>query len=204
MFNLFHKKPAAAPQPAAHKQPDFPFDLTGYTCFSIANCPVDTAVKLLEEYQDISAPEGKPEPFQFFLAPLPEDPDWTLIRWPHPGRFYDMMNLTLWLMGYSQLPGAETPLFAALPPAERQAEGRFLARPDYDDEFMEKVLGRWQTWNFAFTVPENNMYWNEPEVFPEDYYLYGHGYSHVGFKLEWLDHLERIPGWGECSILLER
>ena len=190
-------------EPAGH--PELPFDLNGYTCFSIANCPVETALKLLEEYPRISAPEGPTESFPFFLAPLPEDPSWTLIRWPRPGRFWDMMNMTLWLMGYSQLPGAETPLFAALPPAERQAEGRFLARPDYDDvPWMATVLGRYQTWNFAFSVPGEKIRWNEPEVFPEDYYLYGHGYSYTGFQLEWLDHLERIPGWVECSILLER
>ena len=188
-------------EPAGH--PQLPLDLTGYTCFSMANCPAETVIKLLEEYQNIAAPEGKTEVFQFFLAALPEDPSWTLIRWPRPGRFYDMMNMTLWLMGYTGCPGAETPLFAALPPAERQAEGRFLARPDYDDVWMSTVLGRWQTWNFAFRVPGEQIRWNEPELFPEDYYLYGHGYSETGFQLEWLENLERIPGWTECSISLE-
>lgn len=189
-------------EPVGH--PELPFDLTGYTCFSAANCPVDTVCKLLEEYPNIAAPAGKLESFPFFLAALPEDPSWTLICWPRPGRFYDMMNLTLWLMGHSDCAGAETPLFAALPPAERQAEGRFLARPDYDDiPWMATVLGRWQTWNFRFCVPEESIHWNEPELFPEDYYLYGHGYSETGFQLEWLEHLERIPGWVGCSISLE-
>ena len=189
-------------EPDGH--PKLPFDLEGYTCFSMANCPVDTAVKLLEEYQNISAPEGEREAFRFLLAPLPEDPCWTLICWPRPGRFYDMMNLTLWLMGYTQLPGAETPLFAALPPAHRQAEGRFLARPDYDDEpWMATVLGRYQTWSFAFSVPQEKIRWDEPGVFPEDYYLYGHGYSETGFQLEWLENLERVQGWTACSISLE-
>ena len=190
-------------EPDGH--PELPFDLDGYTCFSIANCPVETAHKRMEEYSGLSAPKGKLESFRFFLAALPEDPDWTLILWPHPGRFWDMMNLTLWLMGNSPLLSEVTPLFAALPPAERRSEGRFLARPDYDDEpWMSTVLGRYQTWNFAFNVPGGTMRWNEPEVFPEDYYLYGHGYSYTGFQLEWLDHLERISGWVECSIMLER
>ena len=115
-----------------------------------------------------------------------------------------MMNLTLWLMGCAQLPGAETPLFAALPPAERQTEGRFLARPDYDDiPWMSVVLGRYQTWNFAYSVPRGKIRWNKPEDFPEDYYLYGHGYSETGFQLEWLENLERVQGWTACSISLE-
>ena len=45
MFNLFQKKPAANQLPASHKQPNYPFDLNGYTCFSLINCPLEQAVQ---------------------------------------------------------------------------------------------------------------------------------------------------------------
>ena len=81
------------------RQPNYPFDLTDYTCFSIINCPVEQAVTLLREYENICAPEDR-IPFCFQLAVLPENTTWTLVRWPQPGKFYDLMNLTMWLMGY--------------------------------------------------------------------------------------------------------
>ena len=48
------------------RQPNFPFDMTGYTCFSIINCPVEQAIQLLKEKGVenirfmciIAAPEG--------------------------------------------------------------------------------------------------------------------------------------------------
>lgn len=82
-----------------NKQPNFPFDITGYTCFSVINCPIEQAIQLLKEYPGLCAPEDR-VPFSFQIAVLPEDAKWTLLRWPRPGRFYDLMNLTMWLMGY--------------------------------------------------------------------------------------------------------
>jgi len=203
MFNLFQKKPAAAPQPAAHKQPDFPFDLTGYTCFSLANCPLERCVQLVEEYEGLCAITNG-QKFQFALARLPEAPQWTVVRWPQPGRFYDLMNLTMWLMGYTGCPGAETPLFAALPPKERSEEGPLLARPDYDNPFMDMMLGYWQNWSFDYTMPGEKLRWIGEDVFPQEYFFNGRGYSSTGFQLKWLENLERILGWTACSIEMER
>ena len=45
----------------------------------MANCPVDAVVKLLEEYQHISAPEGETKEFRFFLTALPEDVVWAAV-----------------------------------------------------------------------------------------------------------------------------
>lgn len=110
------------------EQPNYPFDMTGYTCFSIINCPAEQAIQLLKEYPDICAAEDR-VPFSFQIVSLPEETKWTLLRWPQPGRFYDLMNLTMWLMGYRAGLGGENPIFVALPPAERAVEGPFLASP---------------------------------------------------------------------------
>ena len=45
-------------------QPNFPFDMREYTCFSIINCPVDQAIQLLEEYPDLCVSENR-VPFSF-------------------------------------------------------------------------------------------------------------------------------------------
>ncbi len=185
------------------KQPDFPFDMTGYTCFSIINCPVEPAIQLLEEYPGICAAEDR-IPFSFQIAALPEDAKWTLLRWPEPGRFYDLMNLTVWLMGYRAGLGGENPIFAALPPEERAAEGPFLARLDYDNPFGDSVLGFWQNWSFDYKIPGEKLRWIGEDVFPQEYFFNGRGYSSTGFQLEWLKNPERIPDWAECSIPMER
>ena len=185
------------------KQPNFPFDLTGYTCFSIINCPVEQAIQLLKEYPELCAAEDR-IPFSFQIATLPEETKWTLLRWPQPGRFFDLMNLTTWLMGYRAGLGGENPIFAALPPEERAAEGPFLARPDYDNRFGDSMLGFWQNWSFNYTIPGEKLRWIGEDVFPQEYFFYGRGYSSTGFQLEWLRHLERIPDWTECSIQMER
>ena len=62
------------------KQPDFPFDMTGYTCFSIINCPMEQAIQLLKEYPGLCAAVDR-VPFSFRIAALPEDATWTLLRW---------------------------------------------------------------------------------------------------------------------------
>lgn len=203
MFNLFHKKSATNKPPTAHRQPNFPFDLTGYTCFSMINCPLEQAVQLLKEYEGLCAIEH-PEKYTFSVAALPDAPQWTAIRWPRPGRFYDLMNLTMWLMGYRAGLGGENPIFAALPPAKRAGEGPLLARPDYDNQFGDSMLGYWQGWSFNYTMPGETLRWIGEDVFPQDYFFYGRGYSETGFQLEWLEHLERVPGWTECSIEMER
>ena len=41
------------------KQPRFPFDLTGYACFSLINCPAEQAIQLLKEYPGLCAPENR-------------------------------------------------------------------------------------------------------------------------------------------------
>ena len=140
------------------KQPHFPFDITGYTCFSIINCPVEQAIQLLKEYPSICAAEDR-VPFPFQIAALPEEAKWTLLRWPRPGRFYDLMNLTMWLMGYRAGLGGENPIFVALPPVERTEEGPFLARPDYDNPYGNSMLGFWQNWSFAYIIPGEQMRW---------------------------------------------
>lgn len=185
------------------KQPNFPFDLTGYTCFSIINCPVEQAIQLLKEYPNICVAEDR-VPVSFQIATLPEETKWTLLRWGRPGRFYDLMNLTMWLMGYRAGLGGENPIFIALPPTERAVEGVFLARPDYDNQFGDSMLGFWQNWSFDYTIPGEKLRWIGEDVFPEEYFFYGHGYSSTGFQLEWLRHLERISSWVECSIPMER
>lgn len=188
-------------EPAGH--PAFPFDLTGYTCCSVINCPPEQARQLLEEYPGLCAPEDR-VPFAFQLAALPEEPKWTLVRWPKPGRFYDLMNLTVWLMGYRAGLGGENPFFAALPPRDREGAGPLLARLDYDNRFGDSVLGLWQRWSFCYTMPGEKLRWIGEDVFPPEYFLYGRSYSPSGLRLEWLEHLERIPAWTECSILMER
>ncbi|MCI8371691.1 MAG: hypothetical protein HFI75_04715 [Lachnospiraceae bacterium] len=184
-------------------QPNFPFDMTGYTCFSIINCPIEQVIQLLQEYPDICAAEDRIT-FPFQIAALPEEAKWTLLRWPQPGRFYDMMNLTMWLMGYRAGLGGENPIFAALPPTERAAEGPLIARPDYDNQFGDSMLGFWQNWSFHYTIPLEKLRWIGEDVFPQEYFFYGRGYSSTGFQLEWLRHTERIPDWAECSIPMER
>lgn len=54
------------------KQPNAPFDLTGYTCFSIINCPVEQAIQLLEEYPGLCAAEDRVS-FSFQIAALPDE-----------------------------------------------------------------------------------------------------------------------------------
>ena len=203
MFNLFQKKPAANQLPASHKQPNYPFDLNGYTCFSLINCPLEQAVQLLKEYEGLCAIEH-PEKFTFSAAALPDAPQWTAVRWPRPGRFYDLMNLTMWLMGYRAGLGGENPIFAALPPAKQAEEGPLLARPDYDNQFGDSMLGYWQGWSFSYTIPGETLRWIGEDVFPQEYFFIGRGYSSTGFQLVWLERLERIPGWTECSIEMER
>lgn len=185
------------------KQPDFPFDMTGYTCFSIINCPSGQAIQLLKEYPDLCAAEDR-VPFSFQIAVLPEEPKWTLLRWPRPGRFYDLMNLTMWMMGYRAGLGGENPIFVAVPPAERAEEGPFLARPDYDNPFGDSVLGFWKNWSFNYVIPGEKLRWIGGDVFPQEYFFYGRGYSSTDFQLEWLSHLERISDWAECTIPMER
>lgn len=202
MFHLFQKRPAPDAPPAGGKQPVFPFDLSGYTCFTLANCPAERCIQLVEEYEGLCAVTN-PRKFQFFFAVLPEDPQWTVIRWSQPGRFYDLMNLTMWSMGYTGCPGAETPLFIALPPEDRRTQGPVLARPDYDNPFMEMMLGFWQGWSFDYTMPGESLRWIGKDVFPPEYFFHGRGNSSTGFQLEWLEHLERIPAWVERTIALE-
>ncbi len=184
-------------------QPKFPFDMTGYTCFSIITCSVEQAIQLLKEYPDICAAEDRIS-FTFQIVTLPEDAKWTLLRWPRPGRFYDLMNLTMWLMGYRAGFGGENPIFAALPPAERALEGPFLARPDYDNQFGDSMLGFWQNWSFDYTIPGEKLRWIGEDVFPIEYFFNGRGYSSTGFQLEWLRQSEHLSGWVECSILMEK
>lgn len=186
-----------------NKQPDFPFDMAGYTCFSIINCPIEQAIQLLKEYPDLCAAEDR-IPFSFQIAVLPEEAKWTLLRWPSAGRFYDLMNLTIWLMGYRSGLGGENPIFVALPPAERAVEGPLLARPDYDNQFGDSMLGFWQNWSFDYTIPEEKLRWIGENVFPQEYFFNGRGYSSTGFQLEWLRHTERISNWTECLISMEK
>ncbi|MFG6368341.1 MAG: hypothetical protein K1W16_07915 [Lachnospiraceae bacterium] len=185
------------------KQPDFPFDLTGYTCFSIINCPVEQAIQLLKEYPNLWIAKNR-VPFSFQIAVLPEDTNWTLLRWPCPGTFYNLMNLTIWLMGHQEELGGENPIFVALPPMERAAEGPFLARPDYDNRFGDSMLGFWQNWSFNYTIPGEKLRWIGEDVFPQEYFFNGQGYSSTGFQLGWLRNLERISEWIECTILMEK
>lgn len=187
-------------EPAGH--PDLPFDLTGYTCFSVVNCPVEQAVQLLKEYPDICAKEY-PSPFPFQIASLPGQEKWTLLRWPRPGTFYDLMNLTMWLMGYRAGLGGENPMFIALPPTNRAAEGPMIARPEYDNPFGDEMVGYWQGWSFDYTMPGEKLRWIGKDVFPQEYFFQGRGYSSTGFQLEWLENWKRIPGWTECSIQME-
>lgn len=184
-------------------QPNFPFDMREYTCFSIINCPVDQAIQLLEEYPDLCVSENR-IPFSFQIAALPENEKWTLLCWPCPGRFYDLMNLTVWLMGYRAGLGGENPIFVALPPTERAGEGPLLARPDYDNPFGDSMLGFWQNWSFDYTIPGEELRWIGEDVFPQEYFFNGRGYSSTGFQLEWLKHLERISSWKERMILMEK
>lgn len=109
-------------------QPNYPFDLTDYTCFSIINCPVEQVVTLLKEYANICIPEDR-VPFCFQIAALPEHAKWTLVRWPQPGRFYDLMNLTLWLMGYRPGLGGENPPFYRSPALRKGCRGPASGTP---------------------------------------------------------------------------
>lgn len=185
-----------------NQNPNFPFDMTGYTCFSIINCPVEQTIQLLKEYPDICVAESRVT-FSFQITSLPEDENWTLLRWPRPGRFYDLMNLTMWMMGYRSDLGGENPIFAAIPPIERNVEGPLLARPDYDNQFGDSMLGFWQNWSFDYTIPGEKMSWIGENVFPQEYFFNGRGYSSTGFQLEWLKNTERISSWVECSIPME-
>lgn len=185
------------------KQPNFPFDMTGYTCFSIINCPVEQAIQLLKEYPDLCAPENR-VPFSFQIAAFPAEAKWTLLRWPRPGRFYDLMSLTMWLMGYRAGLGGENPIFVALPPSERAGEGPLLARPDYDNQFGDSMLGFWQNWSFNYTIPGDSLRWIGENVFPQEYFFNGRGYSSTGFQLDWLRQLGQIQKWVECSIPMEK
>ena len=181
------------------KQPNFPFDLTGYTCFSLANCPVDQCVPLVREYGDIYKEKDEQE-FKFRIAALPDAPEWTVVVWPEPGQFYDLMNLTAWLRGYSDSMGAELVLFAALPSVERTDEGPLLARPDYDIPTGDVMLGTFQQWSFDYLLPPDVIRWIGFQFFPMEYFFYGRGYCSTGFQLEWLKHLDQVPSWTECSI----
>lgn len=164
---------------------------------------MEQTIQLLKEYPDICAAVDR-VPFSFQIAALPEEAKWTLLRWPRPGRFYDLMNLTNWLMGYRAGLGGENPIFVALPPVERTEEGPFLARLDYDDPYGASMLGFWQNWSFDYTIPGEKMRWIGEGVFPQEYFFNGYGYSSTGFRLEWLKHLERIPDWVECSVMMEK
>ena len=108
------------------KHPNFPFDMTGYTCFSIINCPVEQAIQLLKEYPTLCVAEDR-VPFLFQIAVFPENAKWTLLRWPQPGRFYDLINLTMWLMGYRAGLGGKNPIFVA--PTHRALCGRPASGP---------------------------------------------------------------------------
>ena len=110
----------------------------------------------------------------------------------------------MWLMGYRAGLGGKNPIFVALPPTERSAEGPLLARPDYDNPLGDSMLGFWQNWSFNYTIPGEDLRWIGEDVFPQEYFFNGRGYSSTGFQLEWLAHLERIPDWVECSIPMER
>ena len=114
------------------------------------------------------------------------------------------LDLTLWLMGYRAGLGGENPIFAALPPAERAAEGPLLARPDYDNQFGDSMLGYWQDWSFAYTIPGESLRWIGEDVFPQEYFFNGRGYSSTGVQLDWLRDLEHIPAWVECEIPMEQ
>lgn len=187
-------------EPAGH--PEIPFDLTGYTCFSAINCPVEQAVQLLKEYQDICTKEH-PSPFPFRITSLPENVAWSILCWPKPGEFYDLMNLTMWLMGYRAGLGGENPIFIALPPTERAHEGPMLARPEYDNPFGDEMLGYWHGWSFDYAIPTNTLRWIGKDVFPQEYFFNGRGYSSTGFQVKWLENLDSTPEWTECSIQLE-
>lgn len=92
------------------KRPNFPFDLTGYTCFSAINCPVEQAIQLLKEYPSVCIAEDRVS-VSFQIVTLPEEKKWTLLRWERPVRFYDLMNLTMWLMGYRDGLGERIPFY---------------------------------------------------------------------------------------------
>lgn len=182
------------------KQPKFPFDLTGYDCYSVINCPPDQAGLLIREYEGLAAPDGPVRPFPFKLAPVPEAPVWTAVRWPQPGRFFDLMNLTMWLMGYKPGLGGENPIFIALPPAKRANQGPMIARPEYDNPFGDEMLGFWQDWSFDYKLPDQQLRWIGEGTFPQEYFFNGRGYSSTGFRLEWLD---RLTDWTEICITME-
>ena len=78
-----------------------------------------------------------------------------------------------------------------------------LARPEYDNPFGDEMLGLWQGWSFDYQLPGQTLRWIGEDTFPMEYFFQGRGYSETGFQLEWLEHLERIPGWVQCTILLE-
>ncbi|MDE6621018.1 MAG: hypothetical protein K2K74_11140 [Lachnospiraceae bacterium] len=117
---------------------------------------------------------------------------------------FGLLKLTIWLRGYRAGLCGENPIFAALPPEERSAEGPFLARPDYDNRFGDSMLGFWQNWSFNYEIPGEKLRWIGDDVFPEEYFFYGRGYYSTGFQLEWLQHTERILDWTECTISMEK
>lgn len=78
----------------------------------------------------------------------------------------------------------------------------FWARPDYDNQFGDSMLGFWQNRSFDYTIPGEQLRWIGEDVFPQEYFFNGRGYSSTGFQLEWLKHPERIMDWTECSIPL--
>lgn len=185
----------------AVEHPSFPFDLTGYTCFSVINCPVEQALQLVKEYEGICTIEHKQQ-FRFLIAAVPEAPEWTLVRWPQPGRFYDLMNLTMWLMGYRAGLGGENPIFIAFPPMDQAGKSPLLARPDYDNPFGDSMIGYWQSWCFGYSMPEEKLEWICSNAHP-DLLFHARNHTLICFELEWLEHLERILDWVECSIPLE-
>ena len=185
------------------KPPKYPFDLTGYTCFSVINCPPDQAGRLVREYEGLAAPDGPVQSFAFRLASLPEAPAWTAVRWPRPGRCFDLFNLTMWLMGYKPGLGGENPIFIALPPAGREAEGPLIVRPEYDNPFGDEMLGFWQNWSFDYQLPDQRLRWIGEGTFPQEYFFNGRGYSSTGFRLEWLAGPDPAAPWEEIRIDLQ-
>lgn len=66
------------------------------------------------------------------------------------------------------------------------------------------MLGFWQNWSFDYKIPGEQLRWIGENVFPQEYFFNGRGYSSTGFQLEWLRHSERIPNWVEFSIPMEK
>ena len=66
------------------------------------------------------------------------------------------------------------------------------------------MLGYWQDWSFAYTIPGESLRWIGEDVFPQEYFFNGRGYSSTGVQLDWLRDLEHIPAWVECPIPMEQ